>query len=1517
METVNVAELVERLGSDEDAVRKMAVFKLQSNIGDPSFADIFIAEGGLVRLRYLTLHASGNTLAYSLTSFSRLLDVDKGWECVDQELVERIVKLIVTHPLVNILRGAMSILVSIVSHPYRGNRASQVNNFGFRALKPAIAIYPQFLEMLVSRLSSADHALCANALQLINSLMRDSITHDPEAEWPKFIQKLQDLGVIRAVYVLMQDSVLQDLTHPLLEFQSLTKVLLRKWRDIPVNQERPEHRRALKGIYLASNPEKNTDEATENGEDTRRSRRHHPEKWRRLGFETESPAGEFYEVGFLGMMDLADYVRSHGDEFQKMLLEHSTKPSRQRCPIARASLAVTSILYEHFEVEKSDMDDTKTYLISESRAGFDKLFQPLLLHWTRLHVAGLQAFFRLWKATAAEEEDLDKIIELVRILIESVVGGAARIKDVQDVEEELADFEYHRLRGLQMELLELTYEDAWGQHLRQVREELHHEALQFVKEQRIRSLLQGSWFALDSHSKPESGSVHKSTATYQYAQLSHNRRYLHFGQFNLMGNRAPELDTLPEKIDLSIVSSVVSNVSTNPDHSSTSTVKTAPRQPATKITIHGYAASTATGHGKNHTHARSSSRTTQKEIVLLTLRPSSHSIASEWLDGLLMLLNQQPITAETSKLIDLVSNYGLKIRLLNVRFDDATFAGLSDAYLNFLQVFDQLIMDGRPPKRQRKSKDSKQEPKIKSKRKAAPVIISDSSSPIEPTEPFTLSSRPKSSYSRGTTPSTRLPSSSPSPNKRTKSSPNPDSKSKSLHSFFQPATEGQRWAPQKAEKQSLPPVRETVDEDLIEDDYDSYDEIFTQHLANERAATGLTAASSSQTRQPAPKQKPKAPVKPPRKTTKRFILSTGSVRGPTKEPLAAQTASEPDRRPWAQRFAPANLGELAVHKKKVSDVQHWLEDAFAGRRSERLLVLRGPAGSGKTTTVSLLSELIGYDIVEWKNPPVSEFGAHDYQSVSAHFEEFLGRGDKFGGLDLENANELDTQKDEKPRDHRILLIEEFPTVFGRVSSALTAFRASLQRYLAASATDHPRGSSGSNHPPIVIIVSETLLGSASSISDNLTVHRLLGPTIYNHPGTTILDFNSIAPTFMHKALRSILDREAQNSGRAQIPGPGVIDSISEIGDIRSAISSLEFLCLKGDDTGRWGGSVAKTKKARGEVALTAMEKESLKMITQREASLGMFHAVGKIVYNKRMDPSLIEGDVEILPPPPEYLRHYARPKASQVLVNDLVDETGTDISTFVSALHENYVPSCDGDDFTDYFNNCIDALSDSDILSADRRPGQGARAGIGTGITSFGSGVDVLRQEEMSFQVAARGLLFALPYPVKRRVGSGTGRSRAGDAYKMFYPASLRLWREAEEIDGLIDSWMNRSLDPFGQRHLSRNGSDLTGVSSWKNLQVGRSASGNSGKKETTSVVTMMPRHDFLLHQLPYMAIIRRQDPDCWQLDKITNIRTNENLRNDEMNDMEESPAQSRMKQPSRLPEEEEKLILSDDDIVD
>ncbi|KLU91138.1 ELMO/CED-12 family protein [Magnaporthiopsis poae ATCC 64411] len=413
----------------------------------------------------------------------------------------------------------------------------------------------------------------------------------------------------------MQSSALQDLAHPLIEFQSLTKALLRRWKEVRVDLERPEHRRALKGLHLASAP----DRGHLNGDSTatvtatvasdtaptttaalakKASRRHNPEKWRRLGFETESPTADFDVPGFLGMMDLTDYVRKHEDGFQKLLLEQSSRPLAERCPVARASFAITMVLYEHFEVEKSDLEDPRTYQALEAASakggggaagsGYDKVFRPLLLQWSRLHTAGLHAFFRLWKVTRAERDDFDKVAELVRILIEQVVGQATRTKDVGEVEEELQEYDCTRLRELQMSLLELSFEDQWGQHI--------------------------SVVSNVSAPTGDDGSA-SSMSTLQNGTGGG-------GKTNGNGGSAP------------------------------------PPKSTTKITVYSYVDAEEAARGGE-----------AREQAILTLYPLNHSLASEWLDGLLMLLNQQPITSDTNKLVALVSDYGLKIRLLNVRVE--------------------------------------------------------------------------------------------------------------------------------------------------------------------------------------------------------------------------------------------------------------------------------------------------------------------------------------------------------------------------------------------------------------------------------------------------------------------------------------------------------------------------------------------------------------------------------------------------------------------------------------------------------------------------------------------------------------------------------------------------------------------------------------------------------------------------------------------------------------------------------
>ncbi|GAO13834.1 uncharacterized protein UV8b_03938 [Ustilaginoidea virens] len=709
MDQGDIPALLARLASDEDAARKMAVFKLQTSINDPSFADVFISSGGLVVLRGLIMESGGNTLAYSLQSLTRLLEVDMGWDIFQgpsaSAFVERIVELVVINPLVNILRGAMSILVALVSRSRSDQPTSPAGpanpaaaSFGFRALKPAVAVYPQFFELVVQQLQSADHALCANALMLVNALIRDSILHsetcsgrsdssDGGEDWAKLVKRLQDLGLVKAVYRLMQSSAIQDLAYPVLEFQTLTKMLLRKWREVEVDPSRREHRRALKGIHGGgvNGHSEDDDDSTEasNRDDRKRS----PNKWRRLGFETESPAQEFEATGYLGVMDLADYVARHGDGFQKLLLEQTVRPLEKTCPVARASLAVTVILYEHFEVDRVDVEDSKGYQGLEAK-DHDRLFRPLLLEWSRLHSAALLAFFRLWKATSAELADFDKVAELVRILVGQVVGRATRAKDISEAEDEMLEVDITQLRRLQTDLLDRSFDDAWGQYLYQVRETLKQEALQFVKEQRVRCMLQGSWFYKPASSRKtdqaHSGQAHNgqaaaaaATATaaaaaaaataaaattrpWRFARLSYNRRYLHYADFEHQMAQDPGLDVLTNKIDLGSVSSVGSNVSAADDTKSDASGSAGQaKKTTTKITI--YAAEMKEQGGT-------------EEYPVLSLRPVSPSLASEWLDGLLMLLNQAPITAETSKLINLIIDYGLKMRLLNVRLD-AAFAG--------------------------------------------------------------------------------------------------------------------------------------------------------------------------------------------------------------------------------------------------------------------------------------------------------------------------------------------------------------------------------------------------------------------------------------------------------------------------------------------------------------------------------------------------------------------------------------------------------------------------------------------------------------------------------------------------------------------------------------------------------------------------------------------------------------------------------------------------------------------------
>lgn len=107
---------------------------------------------------------------------------------------------------------------------------------------------------------------------------------------------------------------------------------------------------------------------------------------------------------------------------------------------------------------------------------------------------------------------------------------------------------------------------------RQVRDELKIESLQFVKEQRIRCLSRGEWFPINTDGEARSGrktrggddsattytegtrDAKKSSAdpylNWRFVKLSHNRRYLHYADFESETGISPTLEELTEKSKL-------------------------------------------------------------------------------------------------------------------------------------------------------------------------------------------------------------------------------------------------------------------------------------------------------------------------------------------------------------------------------------------------------------------------------------------------------------------------------------------------------------------------------------------------------------------------------------------------------------------------------------------------------------------------------------------------------------------------------------------------------------------------------------------------------------------------------------------------------------------------------------------------------------------------------------------------------------------------------------------------------
>jgi cell cycle checkpoint protein len=247
-----------------------------------------------------------------------------------------------------------------------------------------------------------------------------------------------------------------------------------------------------------------------------------------------------------------------------------------------------------------------------------------------------------------------------------------------------------------------------------------------------------------------------------------------------------------------------------------------------------------------------------------------------------------------------------------------------------------------PAKRQRTSKvvfsDDEEEPETSSqgpppRRISSSIAARTSEETVPPKTTRSTRSKSKSKPSTDAAPATprkaavKTAPASPVKAKKSPRRKKTEENSRSLHAFFGRASEEQRWN----RRVDIPTagVDDVENGDAIEDD-DSLDEAFSQladgqddvkFQLDRRKDPLIVTSNASQTGRSSLLASSHKFVKPP--------LPSISKNGLNVE--LDDNSSKRLYRPWADRYGPANLEELAVHKKKVADVHKWLGEVLNGR----------------------------------------------------------------------------------------------------------------------------------------------------------------------------------------------------------------------------------------------------------------------------------------------------------------------------------------------------------------------------------------------------------------------------------------------------------------------------------------------------------------------------------------------------------------------------------------------------------
>ncbi|KAF9454260.1 hypothetical protein P691DRAFT_809803 [Macrolepiota fuliginosa MF-IS2] len=626
-------DTAEKLRTKDGDVR-WTLFSLQKFIREEQFAQEFLKQGGLKDLVENAHTATGNTLAYALTSMQHLMDHDYGWGSLDEEFIFRVVQILSSSQSpINVCRPATAILKKFVeadplSAP--GVLAStskglpvappgSVYRYGFQIVFDQMKKERGMLETVVNRLGSGDTAMAQYSMMLINSLL----SHASDARWEEFITELERLNVRRAVIRSMSLHTIEDLTSCILDFQAnMVRVTYRKKTTLVDPENEPAHHEALAYIWESSKLEVDEDETGS------------IVQWRKLGFESEDIVQEFSEVGVLGLDCLRKFV-DHDPDFSKLVLEQLSRLGERRCPLGKASNEVVELLSVHWSIFAPGYSTSTT-------------FQPFFLDFYRVHFLATRFFLRMWSESGAATGDFQRVVDLVRTQVKVALRSES-VRPWHEVEHEFNESEYRAVRDRQMKELELEDDLLNKVPVRNLRAKLYKESYEFVRQQRIQCLLQGAWFVIALPQNAPREAIRRPSRPWRFMRLDSGLKYLHYVDSAVKFPVRNGLEDLPDRIDVSMINEIGTGTCAPPPN----VLRDQNDLPPT---------------GALAASPLSFSLLSAHEGSLADLIAPDQSRWADWTDGLNMLRRDggHAHSTETAGFVLALTEIGLKIKLLDL-----------------------------------------------------------------------------------------------------------------------------------------------------------------------------------------------------------------------------------------------------------------------------------------------------------------------------------------------------------------------------------------------------------------------------------------------------------------------------------------------------------------------------------------------------------------------------------------------------------------------------------------------------------------------------------------------------------------------------------------------------------------------------------------------------------------------------------------------------------------------------------